>query len=145
MLFFLFSFECKSSFFLFFNDTATTEIYTYGHTLSLHDALPISARRGREGKLCLLRHRAVGDARDAGALEARGRFHDRQSRRGGRPGLCRQIFPARNQGGDGQIGQKCHRRSRRAERETERDEARKQGEGGSENRKLNPQTNEKEK
>src|SRR3546814_15489284 len=26
----------------FFNDTATTEIYTYGHTLSLHDALPIS-------------------------------------------------------------------------------------------------------
>src|SRR3546814_12304632 len=31
------------SFFFFFNDTATTEIYTYGHTLSLHDALPISA------------------------------------------------------------------------------------------------------
>src|SRR3546814_525073 len=27
----------------FFNDTATTEIYTYLHTLSLHDALPISA------------------------------------------------------------------------------------------------------
>src|SRR3546814_17960034 len=27
---------------LFFNDTATTEIYTYGHTLSLPDALPIS-------------------------------------------------------------------------------------------------------
>src|SRR3546814_11862746 len=26
----------------FFNDTETTEIYTYGHTLSLHDALPIS-------------------------------------------------------------------------------------------------------
>src|SRR3546814_4980088 len=25
-----------------FNDTATTEIYTYCHTLSLHDALPIS-------------------------------------------------------------------------------------------------------
>src|SRR2546427_4853544 len=29
----------SSSFFFFFNDTATTEIYT----LSLHDALPISA------------------------------------------------------------------------------------------------------
>src|SRR3546814_15537390 len=29
-------------FFFFFNDTATTEIYTYVHTLSLHDALPIS-------------------------------------------------------------------------------------------------------
>src|SRR3546814_6578091 len=26
----------------FFNDTATTDIYTDGHTLSLHDALPIS-------------------------------------------------------------------------------------------------------
>src|SRR3546814_8507222 len=26
----------------FFNDTATTEIYTYGQPLSLHDALPIS-------------------------------------------------------------------------------------------------------
>src|SRR3546814_406123 len=30
-----------SLFFFFFNDTATTEIYTYRHTLSLHDALPI--------------------------------------------------------------------------------------------------------
>src|SRR3546814_4912912 len=29
-------------FFFFFNDTATTEIYTYGHTLSLHDALPVA-------------------------------------------------------------------------------------------------------
>ena len=25
----------------FFNDTATTEIYTVAYTLSLHDALPI--------------------------------------------------------------------------------------------------------
>src|SRR5256885_8224660 len=33
---------CTSFFFFFFNDTATTEIYT----LSLHDALPIS-RAGR--------------------------------------------------------------------------------------------------
>src|SRR3546814_16890517 len=31
----------------FFNDTATTEIYTYCHTLSLHDALPISSSRAR--------------------------------------------------------------------------------------------------
>src|SRR2546422_11763922 len=30
--------QCSGSFFFFFNDTATTEIYT----LSLHDALPIS-------------------------------------------------------------------------------------------------------
>src|SRR3546814_1763020 len=32
--------------FFLFNATATPEIYTYCHTLSLHDALPISARRG---------------------------------------------------------------------------------------------------
>src|SRR2546430_12175863 len=32
-------------FFFFFNDTATTEIYT----LSLHDALPISMRRSSRG------------------------------------------------------------------------------------------------
>src|SRR3546814_7587913 len=30
------------SIFFLFNDPATTEIYTYGHTLSRHDALPIS-------------------------------------------------------------------------------------------------------
>src|SRR5229473_6899898 len=41
-------------FFFFFNDTATTEIYT----LSLHDALPISFAEGREqpgsrGRLCV--------------------------------------------------------------------------------------------
>src|SRR3546814_16438569 len=29
--------------FFFFNDTATTAIYTYRHTLSLHDALPIGS------------------------------------------------------------------------------------------------------
>src|SRR2546427_12224797 len=33
-------------FFFFFNDTATTEIYT----LSLHDALPISGTRGSESE-----------------------------------------------------------------------------------------------
>src|SRR6056300_766168 len=32
-------------FFFFFNDTATTEIYTNLNTLSLHDALPISTLR----------------------------------------------------------------------------------------------------
>src|SRR3546814_7856021 len=46
----------------FFNDPATTEIYTYGHTLSLHDALPISqlreARRQHRlhGERCRSRH-----------------------------------------------------------------------------------------
>src|SRR6266705_4861433 len=36
-------FYCFSSIFFFFNDTATTEIYT----LSLHDALPISPITGK--------------------------------------------------------------------------------------------------
>src|SRR3546814_12139512 len=40
----------------FFNDTATTEIYTYGHTLSLHDALPICTD-------CIAHLRARGAAR----------------------------------------------------------------------------------
>src|SRR6056300_897566 len=34
-------FSCFCCFFFFFNDTATTEIYTNLNTLSLHDALPI--------------------------------------------------------------------------------------------------------
>src|SRR5258706_2214859 len=38
-----FSFSMKNLFFFFFNDTATTEIYT----LSLHDALPILISSGR--------------------------------------------------------------------------------------------------
>src|SRR2546430_12213040 len=46
------------SLFFFFNDTATTEIYT----LSLHDALPISAHRGR-------RHRG-GAGHDSAARPA---------------------------------------------------------------------------
>src|SRR3546814_19285301 len=37
---YLFTYELIDIF-VFFNDTATTEIYTYCHTLSLHDALPI--------------------------------------------------------------------------------------------------------
>src|SRR5213080_907018 len=34
-------------FFFFFNDPATTEIYTPLYTLSLHDALPISGQRAQ--------------------------------------------------------------------------------------------------
>src|SRR3546814_12648348 len=37
----------------FCNDTATNEIYTYGHTLSLHDALPISTPRASPRAECL--------------------------------------------------------------------------------------------
>src|SRR6058998_997425 len=43
--------------FFFFNDTATTEIYTVMNTLSLHDALPICVDRARR-RLRLARARA---------------------------------------------------------------------------------------
>src|SRR5258707_10998024 len=54
--------------FFFFNDTATTEIYT----LSLHDALPICLGRGRRGRLA----RAGLDV-----MIRRGRTGDRKSTR----------------------------------------------------------------
>src|SRR2546430_13262404 len=44
--------SCHIFFFFFFNDTATTEIYT----LSLHDALPISAVPRRAQRRDLPRH-----------------------------------------------------------------------------------------
>src|SRR5260370_24418837 len=44
--------------FFFFNDTATTEIYT----LSLHDALPISRRDARDERQALQRDRRAQDA-----------------------------------------------------------------------------------
>src|SRR6059058_6634621 len=47
--------------FFFFNETAPTEIYTSLHTLSLHDALPISDHLGGDGRgrsgLCRGRYR----------------------------------------------------------------------------------------
>src|SRR2546426_7057007 len=55
------------SFFFFFNDTATTEIYT----LSLHDALPIFVGRGRRHihtfKRCPHRNLPIGDAEERAA------------------------------------------------------------------------------
>src|SRR3546814_15353132 len=57
--------------FFFFNDTATTEIYTYWHTLSLHDALPISQREGGDRRG---RGPAVRSARCPGGRSDR---HDR--------------------------------------------------------------------
>src|SRR2546430_17018413 len=58
------------SFFFFFNDTATTEIYT----LSLHDALPISAivTRACSGRQALRRDRAS-------AVRARSRSEEHTS------------------------------------------------------------------
>src|SRR2546426_7873642 len=52
---FLMLFQSLSFFFFFFNDTATTEIYT----LSLHDALPISGERAEHPA----RRRADGEPR----------------------------------------------------------------------------------
>src|SRR3712207_8799762 len=62
---------------VFFNDTATTEIYT----LSLHDALPISLRAGEPGPRCLSCLAAMGrrfPARRGGRCRARSR-HERRS------------------------------------------------------------------
>src|SRR3712207_7784723 len=59
--------------FFFFNDTATTEIYT----LSLHDALPICARQGAGGAVAphaarLRRGGARGDREPVRAARAHG-------------------------------------------------------------------------
>src|SRR5258708_22506363 len=74
------SFSCVL--FFFFNDTATTEIYT----LSLHDALPISrlvaARRDRRDGHCHSSRRRHRDA--APPAPDRGAGHPRRARR--RPG-----------------------------------------------------------
>src|SRR3712207_9255647 len=59
----------KISFFFFFNDTATTEIYT----LSLHDALPICTRTSR-------RHTA--ERREGDRRAATDRSHRRERLRG---------------------------------------------------------------
>src|SRR3989442_3974021 len=79
-----------SLFFFFFNDTATTEIYT----LSLHDALPISAsararaataaiapRSPREALASVGRRRAATRARRRATGSARRTRRDRKSTR----------------------------------------------------------------
>src|SRR2546426_5123971 len=68
--------------FFFFNDTATTEIYT----LSLHDALPIShvsgAHQGRGDERAVTRpHVGVGVAREPDDVRVVGRGEDRKSTR----------------------------------------------------------------
>src|SRR3546814_14851720 len=56
----------------FFNVTATTEIYTYLHTLSLHDALPICSELVGclRVELCLLVGDEGGDARPGAGQHA---------------------------------------------------------------------------
>src|SRR6187200_3723974 len=60
-------------FFFFFNDTATTEIYTVSDTLSLHDALPIP--------LLLADHRGSGrrPGHPAAAARVRARSEEHTS------------------------------------------------------------------
>src|SRR3989442_933853 len=73
----------SSAIFFFFNDTATTEIYT----LSLHDALPIS-RRGRSR-----REARAGQARGAGRARRPGRSEEHTSELQSRPHLvCRLLL-----------------------------------------------------
>src|SRR2546430_10157347 len=66
-------------FFFFFNDTATTEIYT----LSLHDALPISApqRRKAESHRRMQRQRRPAIGRRGACGRAGGQCADRKSTR----------------------------------------------------------------
>src|SRR5256885_10684094 len=67
--------------FFFFNDTATTEIYT----LSLHDALPISQPRSRGGCGLSQKHLSSGSGNRAvcglGARLLGGQVQDRKSTR----------------------------------------------------------------
>src|SRR3546814_17308432 len=66
----LISFRLVFFILFFFNDTATTEIYTYCHTLSLHDALPIFQQ------VCgfLDIHHQILSRRSVGACEADRRY-----------------------------------------------------------------------
>src|SRR2546427_8524673 len=65
--------------FFFFNDTATTEIYT----LSLHDALPISGRRGDPAKRAIVRRHPDTDfvGGDRGRIRRELSTRDRKSTR----------------------------------------------------------------
>src|SRR3546814_9933615 len=67
------------TYFFCIKDTATTEIYTYVHTRSQHDALPIgrSSRRRLNGKCGLLE----GPQRASKAARQRGDTGARQARR----------------------------------------------------------------
>src|SRR5690349_23148711 len=77
-----------SSLSFFFNDTATTEIYT----LSLHDALPISTRtptswgevpagQPSKGPMDAPRFRVATSRPESGPVRARAGFEDRKSTR----------------------------------------------------------------
>src|SRR6266496_6628024 len=64
-------------FFFFFNDTATTEIYT----LSLHDALPISRARSTHGPSAPLQVRTSKQRKSPGGARSEEHTSELQSRR----------------------------------------------------------------
>src|SRR3546814_12172298 len=90
--------------FVFFNDTATTEIYTYGHTLSLHDALPIyrAAHRGDARPALRGGAAAIAGGKRAWQLRAADDHRDRRHRAvaagGVRAGAARHPLPPRRAG-----------------------------------------------
>src|SRR3546814_15610913 len=61
-------------FFCFFIDTATTDIYTYGHTLSLRDALPISNAVG--ANTVAVGHGSTSDGDGSVAVGGMGQAYD---------------------------------------------------------------------
>src|SRR3712207_8930181 len=75
--------------FFFFNDTATTEIYT----LSLHDALPISRPARRRARDRRAAPAALHGDRDA---HARLDLRENPRRPGGRGRAARRVRPARD-------------------------------------------------
>src|SRR3546814_21104137 len=56
--------------FVFFKDTETTEIYPYGHTLSLNDAFPISETADATVEVPELSDASLAEDDTAAAIEA---------------------------------------------------------------------------
>src|SRR3546814_18098764 len=83
MLYMMYSCRLVYAWCLVFNDTATTRIYTYLHTLSLHDALPICIDRDTDVSL------AIVDYKSGGAPSAKAAF-DRLDNQLGLLGLIAQ-------------------------------------------------------
>src|SRR3989442_3572701 len=79
--------------FFFFNDTATTEIYT----LSLHDALPISGPSHAEARGGLLDDGCARRRADTGGLRGAARSEEHTSELQSRPHLvCRLLLEKKN-------------------------------------------------
>src|SRR3546814_9583382 len=84
-------------YFFFFTDTATTEIYTYCHTLSLLDALPISTVDRHAcapgGRASVRVRRSAQNRRGRSSGRGRDREHRRRTSRAG-SARCRTRGPA---------------------------------------------------